>query len=101
MFSRVLGRGHRPPCFLPLRGESQIPKTCFRVKFLHRRWWVAADVPKGATDIEMGAAHQIFRTKTLATNDGWHTWATNYAARGEQPDWRDTGLQCETRRLAG
>ena len=80
----------------------RISYIVYRISFSKTRWWYAKDHSSDCSDEEARRhGHPIFRTRARATDAGWHTWQTNYAARGQYCDWRDTGLCCETSILAG
>ncbi len=38
----------------------------------------------------------VFDTDEDAVANGWHVWRTNYSRSRTSPDWRATGLSCQT-----
>ena len=61
--------------------------------------WYAVDAPRNSrslADVKMDAV-PVFRTREAALEEGWHTWETNWnVASRARPDWRATGLCCQT-----
>ena len=44
----------------------------------------------------MDSAIPVFDTEENPMEAGWHTWRTNWNRHRSEPDWRATGLSCET-----
>jgi hypothetical protein len=59
--------------------------------------WTAFDLPNGRAPYEAEAfGIPVFDTDEDAVEEGWHTWRSNYNRSQSSPDWRSTGLLCET-----
>ena len=70
------------------------------VLFLHTcgRTWFAADAPQGSDTIEkvLLSGIVVFATDENPLQEGFHTWRSNYNYNQDRPDWRRTGLSCNT-----
>ena len=60
-------------------------------------YWVAGEAPIGTAEEALAAvAHPKFRTADIAAvSAGWHTWESNWSARGRPAEWHVLG-QFET-----
>jgi hypothetical protein len=59
--------------------------------------WTAFDVAMDKTPLEAETVGiPVFDTDENAVEAGWHTWRSNYNRSQSSPDWRSTGLLCET-----
>jgi hypothetical protein len=62
--------------------------------------WTAFDLAIGKAPFEAEAfGIPVFDTTENAVLPGRHTWRSNYNRNRNYPDWRSTGLSCETTHL--